>query len=827
MSSEFTPEELEIFDAPKIKPGAVVKPAKLKKSDQREWIPRRIPLRFDWIKPSTEARARVRLDSGNVMRSGDTWLIVGQESLSDRFDEYRVSFKDGKFSCTCQGHAYGDSRFLCTHALAAILHGYEPDVSLELIDQTTSDSEIRGLLGESESTDLDEWAPVLMGITWLTEPEVVQAVEEIVHDTLNQHQLLDMMIEGQVDEDQAREWKASEVSLEEWKRRQTIVDLLPQTKPAINRWPLPECFSDLRDHQWTALVEIIQHWANGRKFVFLDAPTGAGKSLLGCLSFLEWAGMAHGKPQMKGFVAVTSLDLQDQMARDFEGCHWFAMIKGRGNYPTANFPERYQKGQESVDWDTHIDCSDCEFASKKHCRYCNPPGVDGPMESGAAPCLGRCPYKVAFKKVVTRPLGMTNMQYLLRIANSNAWGVFEDRKVLVADECDTMEGVFMGWITVEVSEKLQLVLGDKVGRPSVKTFGESAKADWFAWAGRAKARIAEIIERRRAQIKGEAQIDKEEPGEKYLKRTSDCRDLRRDVDKWIRLSEILVIFMDSLEKGDPWVYDGYQNNRETGQDTGPIIFKPVRVNMFCKPKLFDRFDNVLMMSATLISADQIARDLGIESSEFGVVRVPRTFDPSRGPIYVCPVADNSMKERANSWPRMIKACEKILTDNPNHRVMIHAVSYEQSEKIFKHLKHTFPGRWVVSHSRDSFSKKKALETYEKNPGAVLISPSMARGADFKGDLCRVQIIIKVPFPYLGDKQISARLHGTHDGQLWYSVQTIREIVQMTGRVIRSEDDWGSTWILDSQFMSVWSKNSMLFPEWWRNCLKFVNLEGLQ
>jgi len=419
---------------------------------------------------------------------------------------------------------------------------------------------------------------------------------------------------------------------------------------------------------------------------------------------------------------------------------------------------------------------------------------------------------------------MTNMQYLLRVANSMAWGNFDDRSILVADECDTMESVFMGWVTVEVSEKNLAVLGDKVGRPTVKTYGESAKGDWFAWAGRAKARIAEIISRRNAQMKGEVAIDPQEPGERYLKRTSDNKDLRRDVDRWSKLSDNLVMFMDSIQAGDPWVYDGYIVDKETKRETGPVVFKPVRVNMFGKPRLFDRFENVLMMSATLISADQIARDMGIESHEYGVVTVPRTFDSSRCPVFVCPVADNSMKERANSWPRLVAACEKILSDNKDHRIMIHAVSYDQADKISQHLKSVFRDRRIVSHSRDSFSKKSALETYEKNPSAVLISPSMARGADFKGDLCRVQIIIKVPFPNLGDKQISARLHGTHDGQTWYSVQTIREIVQMTGRCMRSEDDWGQTWILDSQFMNVWNKNSQLFPGWWRESVRFVAID---
>ena len=83
------------------------------------------------------------------------------------------------------------------------------------------------------------------------------------------------------------------------------------------------------------------------------------------------------------------------------------------------------------------------------------------------------------------------------------------------------------------------------------------------------------------------------------------------------------------------------------------------------------------------------------------------------------------------------------------------------------------------------------------------------------DLCRVQIIAKCPFPALGDKQIAARLH-TEGGQLWYTVKTVRDIVQMTGRAVRHDDDWAITYIFDSSFgKSLWNRWKNLFPKWWQ------------
>lgn len=809
------PDELNNFTPPKLKNPNKSKSRKSDaptKSELAAWNPREIPMRFDWIPQSREKKARSRLEAETVtvVDPGFAWEVSQMPDFGDKYEIYRIRFENERFKCTCQGHAYGDTRMLCTHAIAAILSEYKPDpvVIHELGSEITAavvDHESHSVDAPVQTPELDPWLtcyPSKYLIEWF--PRSVET---------ENHELVEL--------DEA----ARKELIDEYLHRQNAAQRIHSINgmPDPSRWDLPKHFTSLRESQWDALRQIVMAWASGKKFVFLDAPTGAGKSLLGCISFLEWGGYGAGKEELTGMIAVTSKDLQDQMHKDFCSCWWFAMIKGRVNYPTANFPDRFigdKTFRPGVDWDSHIDCSDCEFSSKKHCRYCDPPGVSGPVESGKSPCLGRCPYRIELKKLLSRPLGMTNMAYLLRVANSMAWGQFEDRSVLVVDECDTLESVLMGYVTVEVSEKKLAVLGDAVGRPGAKTQSENGRTDWFSWAGRAKARVSEIIERRKLQIAGEIPVGGA-VGEDKIRITSDQRDLRRDMKQWETLSENLSVLIESLAKGDPWIYDGYQLDKENGQDTGPVIFKPVRVNMFAPPKLFDKFKQVLMMSATLISADQISRDLGIPESDFALIQVPRTFDPARCPVNILPVADNSFKEQANSWPVLSKAISQIVSENQDHRIMIHAVSYVQAEKVHKHLKSEFPGRAILTHQKDSGSKKRTLESYEKTPGAVLISPSMARGADFRGDLCRVQILIKVPFPNLGDKQIGARLHGTYDGQTWYTVQTIRELVQMTGRCMRSADDWGISWILDKQFLNVWSKSQELFPKWWRDSVNFV------
>jgi Rad3-related DNA helicase len=56
------------------------------------------------------------------------------------------------------------------------------------------------------------------------------------------------------------------------------------------------------------------------------------------------------------------------------------------------------------------------------------------------------------------------------------------------------------------------------------------------------------------------------------------------------------------------------------------------------------------------------------------------------------------------------------------------------------------------------------------------------------------------------------------GQVWYAVQTIRAIAQMTGRGMRSKDDWCDVFIMDSQFKRLFREHKRLFPKWWRDSL---------
>ena len=198
---------------------------------------------------------------------------------------------------------------------------------------------------------------------------------------------------------------------------------------------------------------------------------------------------------------------------------------------------------------------------------------------------------------------------------------------------------------------------------------------------------------------------------------------------------------------------------------------------------------------------------------YGTVLVRSTFPPSRRPIYLYPIAELSRKNYETSIAPIAAAINKILSTRDG-RTLVHTVSYDLNKALNPRLHQTRP---VFTYA-SSAAKPQAIEGYLSHPDSILLAPSLDRGIDLPEDDCRHIIIPKIPFPSIGDKQVSSRLY-SKGGRLWYSVKTIRSLVQMTGRGFRSEDDYCETYILDKTFLTnIWRQSKHLLPEWWKEAL---------
>jgi len=248
------------------------------------------------------------------------------------------------------------------------------------------------------------------------------------------------------------------------------------------------------------------------------------------------------------------------------------------------------------------------------------------------------------------------------------------------------------------------------------------------------------------------------------------------------------------------------------QEKEKIKFKPLEINKIFQSKI--SANHILYMSATICGAKQFSKDLGI--TEFKFREIPNIFSTMNRPIHIFNCGALNAKNKTKLLPEFIKTIDKIINQlskkvNKNIRGIIHSVSYENAEIIKKLSIHK--KRLIIPTKKEIMNISELLN---KKPDTIILSPAIHEGIDLKDDLSRFQIFPKIPFGFLGDKWIKAKMD--YDN-IWYTRKTIIKLIQGSGRSIRSEDDWAITFILDSNFYRLMQYKE-LFPHWYKQALIF-------
>ena len=99
--------------------------------------------------------------------------------------------------------------------------------------------------------------------------------------------------------------------------------------------------------------------------------------------------------------------------------------------------------------------------------------------------------------------------------------------------------------------------------------------------------------------------------------------------------------------------------------------------------------------------------------------------------------------------------------------------------------------------------------HDSKPDAILVGVSVTQGYDFKGDMCRFQILSRIPYPY-PSRRVNMR---KNIDPRYYDWRTALTLVQTYGRGTRSVDDRCVTYILDSRFDRFVQINRGILPQW--------------
>lgn len=398
-----------------------------------------------------------------------------------------------------------------------------------------------------------------------------------------------------------------------------------------------------------------------------------------------------------------------------------------------------------------------------------------------------CPYLIQKAATFKSDMCNLNYSYFLGLIKSRQ---LSTRNILICDECHNLESELIKTSTIHISEKLLHGFGLQHIKLPEKDETYREKLSWLFQT------LLPALKTQRTALKNSVKaLHDFNIGKDYLKAMNKINSIER----W--LSIISEIF-EQLNINQKVVISS---------DESGIEFKVLfGYNLFEK-NLRPIAHRFLHMSATVLNKEQYCNNLGLNVDDVEYIECDSNFPIENRLIHYIPVGSMNWNKKNESIPKLITKIDEILDKHSNEKGIIHTVNYAIAEAIMLGLARSKNATRLLMPKGNT--RQEILNTfyYSKTP-YVLISPSLSEGLDLKEELSRFCIICKVPYANITDAWTKERASIDPN---WYNNYTAATLIQMTGRSIRSETDFASSYILDEAFMKFAEQNYWLFPDWWK------------
>jgi hypothetical protein len=288
----------------------------------------------------------------------------------------------------------------------------------------------------------------------------------------------------------------------------------------------------------------------------------------------------------------------------------------------------------------------------------------------------------------------------------------------------------------------------------------------------------------------------------YLKRKQ--AGLRR----WVKLHSL--VRMESTEYG----WSVKSKKLENGRLNYYLHLKPTILPKQFAYNFFNQ-SKLIMFSATLFPMD--VEELS-GSSIYKYLDMPSSIDKTRRPILLGNTLDTDLSN-GFSTQELANGLDNYINDlQVGGSGLIH-VTYSLNKELSDYWEHK--GR----HLHDKDNKQHVLRNYIKDGGVAIFS-GMSTGINLKDDLARWNIISKLQYPNLVDVWVKKRM-SLPDGKKWYELQTLRHIIQASGRTTRTENDWSVTIIADKRIHKLILNNLDKLPQSFKDSLIWNKIKNLK
>lgn len=240
-------------------------------------------------------------------------------------------------------------------------------------------------------------------------------------------------------------------------------------------------------------------------------------------------------------------------------------------------------------------------------------------------------------------------------------------------------------------------------------------------------------------------------------------------------------------RNEPHLYVIYDDDKYTH-------IKPIK-----PPKsLVDRFfhtTKTVLMSATLTEFDV---DELLQNSQFQFLQLGTPIPKENRTLIFRPA---KTKMNYQTPPEAIAAWIKgVMRKYPNRNTIVH-LTYNDVQRLLPF----FPN--CIAIEKDT--KNQCIEEFKKN-GGLLLAAACSEGIDLPGDECRLNLIPRLIKPNLSSPDVKKR-RALNDGQEWYTMQIMTDLIQQIGRSTRGTDDYSISVVGDPNFKWQWSSVKSKLP----------------
>lgn len=355
-------------------------------------------------------------------------------------------------------------------------------------------------------------------------------------------------------------------------------------------------------------------------------------------------------------------------------------------------------------------------------------------------CYHECPWKIAIKEAEESPLTLFNFySYICQNKYANR---FQDaRGAMIVDEAHNLVDILRGFFDIII--KANSIEAKAIGFPEAETLSELVS--WVNIEGLEKAkRLSEL-----------APEDDEENEFKQI---------------YFKLNEL---------SKDP-------RNYVMGRDGDKYTIRRKKVGDFFNECISPSGTIKIFSSATLFNYDTICDYLSIPMDKVAYIQAPWPMSKEQGPICLS-LAKIGVTHKSLSDPttirKLINNLELVTNElHPLDKGIIHTVSNNLRDLILEGCSRGLRSRLTSD-----------LEEFHEMERGILIGASFFEGLDMPDDLCRFQVLMKIPIPSILDPLVKF---------LGYEHQEIKDrvvtsIAQGYGRGIRNSEDYCTFYILDS------------------------------